>query len=82
MCSPKREMCFRHSRLINCASSLLNIKQYATPLQSIFVILPGSKHQWTYDNFYGYTKQLYIARFEVFTAIDAENSSVVGCDVM
>jgi len=34
------------------------------------------------ENFYGYTKILYIAIFEVLTAIDAENSSLMGCEVM
>ena len=80
--TPKCEMCFRYSRLIKLTSVLLNIKQYATPLQSILVILPGPKHQRTYENFYGYTKILYIARFEVLTAIGTENSSLMGCDVM
>jgi hypothetical protein len=70
MYAPKCQMCFRHSRLIKLTSALLNIKQYATPLQSILVILSGPKHQWTYKNFYGYTKQLYIARFKVFMVID------------
>jgi len=80
--TPKCKMCFRYSRLIKLTSTLLNIKQYATPLQSILVILPGPKLQWTYENFYGYTKILYVARFEVLIAIDAENSSLMGCDVM
>jgi len=70
-------MCFRYRRLIKLTSTLLNIKQYATPLQSIFVIFSGPKLQWTYENFYGYTKILNIVRFDVIKAIDAENSSLM-----
>lgn len=75
--TPKCQMCFRYSRLIKLTSTLLNIKQYATPLQSIFVIFSGQKLQWTYENFYGYTKILYTVRFDVLKAVDAENSNLM-----
>jgi len=73
--------CFRYSRLIKLASTLLNIKQYATPLQSILVILPGPKLHWTYENFYDYIKY-YTSRDLRLLQWLMLRIHLVGCDVM